>query len=224
MYIHISCQVERRSVGHRGRPRLRAELGPRGKAPRDAEQPLQPSAWSTPALRIRPRGPSSRSTPPPGSCATWRSAGRSRATACTSFPTLSSSVQPHRPGERLAVGRLPHADQSLLRRVIAVPVAGFTSSFGVVLLGSQRGLPGYPAQSSPRRIAAQIGAHLRGHLLQFDRRTAPALTADAGARLLLTAALLEVLIGARTVSSPASWSARAPRKWPDRLEMEAAPC
>jgi hypothetical protein len=91
----------------------------------------------------------------------------------------------------------------LLRRVIAVPVAGFTSSFGVVLLGSQRGLPGYPAQSSPRRIAAQIGAHLRGHLLQFDRRPAPALTADAGARLLLTAALLEVLNGAQIVSSPA---------------------
>jgi membrane protease YdiL (CAAX protease family) len=40
---------------------------------------------------------------------------------------------------------------------------------------------------------AEWPAHLRGHLLQFDRRPAPALTADVGARLLATAALLELL-------------------------------
>jgi membrane protease YdiL (CAAX protease family) len=35
--------------------------------------------------------------------------------------------------------------------------------------------------------------HLRGHLLLFDRRPAPALTAHAGVRLLLAAALVEVV-------------------------------
>lgn len=35
--------------------------------------------------------------------------------------------------------------------------------------------------------------HLRGHLLLFDRRPTPALTAHAGARLILAAALVEVV-------------------------------
>lgn len=37
------------------------------------------------------------------------------------------------------------------------------------------------------------GRHLRGHLLLFDRRPAPAFTAHAGVRLLLAAALVEIV-------------------------------
>jgi uncharacterized protein len=39
----------------------------------------------------------------------------------------------------------------------------------------------------------RLSPHLRGHLLQFHRRPAPVHTAHAGARLLLAAALLEVV-------------------------------
>src|SRR5438874_1117555 len=38
-----------------------------------------------------------------------------------------------------------------------------------------------------------LSPHWRGHLLLFDRRPAPAFTARTGARLLLAAALLEIV-------------------------------